>query len=158
MVSRPFLKRPHGKYFKSHRATPSLSALLCNTRAATGDVETNDCGCAPIRLYLQNQQVLTRWCDPLTLATLFSSHMRLVAVISDSTDIEHFHPCRRFCWTVLVGVALVVSSSTQPLLAEIPDLSQVLQPHITSLSPLLKQPECPSSSASSWLWDPEQVT
>lgn len=33
------------------------------------------------------------------------SHMRLVATILDSTDTEHVHHCRKFCWTVLPRVS-----------------------------------------------------
>lgn len=39
---------------------------------------------------------------------VLSSHRRLVATVWDSIATEHFHPHRKFCWTVLLYNVLCV--------------------------------------------------
>lgn len=45
----------------------------------------------------------------------FNSHMWLAATILDSTDIEHFYHCRKFCWTgyprMFIVALLVIDES-----------------------------------------------
>lgn len=80
-----FLSRPNRKYYGLSGHTFSLihSALFCNTKAATGNVELTECDCVPIKLYLWTHKwefhVIFMSCDIVLLIVL--SYLRTLFLV-----------------------------------------------------------------------------
>ena len=60
---------------------------------------------------------------------VLNSHMWLVGIVLESADIEHFHNCRKFCWTPLLQLQFLFNS---PLLLVYLLNINVFQPSFSS--------------------------